>query len=169
MHHKIPQEVFQGETKEEWIELSGKQGEGKEGHIGIVMTFTVSARNFLISPSLLTGPLILLLTQAIANSAPLMNTGIVIPMAGVPQPVNLNESTRLSPFARAPPVVATTNLPAVHVDRTRSPPVQMPTEDDINQLREMFPSVDIEVIKAILESEGGDKTRAINSLLAMSN
>lgn len=42
VHHKIPQEVFQGETKEEWIELSGKQGDGKEGHIGIVMTFTVS-------------------------------------------------------------------------------------------------------------------------------
>lgn len=45
VHHKIPQEVFQGETKEEWIELSGKQGEGKEGIIGIVMTFTVSLLN----------------------------------------------------------------------------------------------------------------------------
>ena len=106
------------------------------------------------------------MTQAIANSAPLMNTGIVIPMSGVQaQPINLNERAKMTPIQ----MVRQTNLPSVHVDQTRSPPTHLLTEEDVNQLRDMFPSVDIEVIKAILETEGGNKTRAINSLLAMSN
>ena len=96
-----------------------------------------------------------------------MNTGIVIPMSGIQtQPINLTERARMAPIVRT---TIPTNLPSVHVDQTRSPPTYLPTEEDINQLRDMFPSVDIEVIKAILETEGGNKTRAINGLLAMSN
>lgn len=92
-----------------------------------------------------------------------MNTGIVIPVAGVPQPVNLNSRANISP------IVHRTNMPPVYVDQSRSPPVPPPSEEDINQLRDMFPSIDLEIIKAILENERGNKTRAINNLLAMSN
>jgi len=39
----IPPEVMNGETKEGWFELSGKQGNGLEGMINLVLSFTVSA------------------------------------------------------------------------------------------------------------------------------
>ncbi|XP_017475236.1 PREDICTED: toll-interacting protein-like [Rhagoletis zephyria] len=37
---KIPQSVMRGETHEEWYPLSGKQGEGLEGAIDIVLSFS---------------------------------------------------------------------------------------------------------------------------------
>lgn len=37
---KIPERVFGGETHEEWYILSGKQGEGLEGEIDIVLSFS---------------------------------------------------------------------------------------------------------------------------------
>lgn len=37
---KIPESVLAGETHEEWYPLSGKQGEGLEGAIDIVLSFT---------------------------------------------------------------------------------------------------------------------------------
>lgn len=40
--YHIPSQIFEGETVETWIPLSGKQGEGKEGEIAIVLSFTVS-------------------------------------------------------------------------------------------------------------------------------
>lgn len=33
--------MFNGETVEEWVALSGKQGEGQEGNINIIFSFTV--------------------------------------------------------------------------------------------------------------------------------
>lgn len=37
---KIPESVFSGETHEEWYPLSGKQGEGLEGAVDIVLSFS---------------------------------------------------------------------------------------------------------------------------------
>jgi len=37
----IPEEIFKGETVEEWYPLSGKQGDGKEGQILLVFSFMV--------------------------------------------------------------------------------------------------------------------------------
>ena len=41
----------------------------------------------------------------------------------------------------------------------------MISSDDLKQLQEMFPSVDVDVIKTILENERGNKDRAVNALL----
>lgn len=38
---KIPDAVLRGETHEDWYTLSGKQGEGVEGMIDLVLSFTV--------------------------------------------------------------------------------------------------------------------------------
>jgi toll-interacting protein len=38
----IPDEIFKGETNEEWYTLNGKQGDGKEGQILLVFSFIVS-------------------------------------------------------------------------------------------------------------------------------
>lgn len=39
VHYEIPEDVFNGRTKEEWLDLQGRSG--KEGVIGIVIKFTV--------------------------------------------------------------------------------------------------------------------------------
>ncbi|XP_049791706.1 toll-interacting protein-like [Schistocerca nitens] len=39
-HIPIPQAVMNGETHEEWYQLSGKQGEGMEGMINLVLSYT---------------------------------------------------------------------------------------------------------------------------------
>lgn len=41
-HVPISQAVLNGETHEDWYPLSGKQGEGVEGMINLVLSFTVS-------------------------------------------------------------------------------------------------------------------------------
>lgn len=38
----IPQQIYTGETHEDWYPLSGKQGEGVEGMINLVLSYSVS-------------------------------------------------------------------------------------------------------------------------------
>ncbi len=40
----IPPSVFAGQTHEEWFPLSGKQGEGLEGTISLVLSYSVSTK-----------------------------------------------------------------------------------------------------------------------------
>lgn len=42
-------------------------------------------------------------------------------------------------------------------------------EEDVKQVQEMFPNIEIDVIKAIMETERGNKDRTINSLLQLTN
>lgn len=41
-HIPISQAVLNGETHEDWFPLSGKQGEGVEGMINLVLSYSVS-------------------------------------------------------------------------------------------------------------------------------
>lgn len=43
----IPQQVFSGETHEDWYPLNGKQGEGLEGMVNLVLSYSVSRSIFL--------------------------------------------------------------------------------------------------------------------------
>ena len=42
-YYEFPEDVFNGETVEEWVPLTGKQGEGLEGNVNIILSFTVSS------------------------------------------------------------------------------------------------------------------------------
>ena len=41
-YYEFPSDMLNGETVEEWVALSGKQGEGQEGNINIILSFTVN-------------------------------------------------------------------------------------------------------------------------------
>ena len=41
-HYEFTDELLNGETVEEWITLSGKQGDDKEGVINVILSFSVS-------------------------------------------------------------------------------------------------------------------------------
>lgn len=145
LHYELTDEVMkQGKTKEEWVDLQGRQG--KEGIIGMVIKFTpisatASANLALTTPAI---PLGTELTQV----AP----GVSI----TPAPVTLTRGAA---------------VPPVYVNRSQGPPVPplVIPEEDINQIKDMFPSVDVEVIKTLFENERGNKDRVINDLLSMSN
>ena len=40
-HYEFTDELMNGETVEEWISLSGKQGDDKEGVINVIFSFSV--------------------------------------------------------------------------------------------------------------------------------
>lgn len=60
-----------------------------------------------------------------------------------------------------------TPQPQVRPPAVEEPPAQPITDDDVKQVKEMFPNVDDEVIKSVLEVNRGNKQSTINSLLQM--
>lgn len=48
------------------------------------------------------------------------------------------------------------------------PPRQPITDEDVKQVQEMFPSVDSEVVRSVLEAAHGNKDQAVTNLLSMS-
>lgn len=51
----------------------------------------------------------------------------------------------------------------------QEPAAQPITEEDIKQMKEMFPDADEEVIKSVFEANRGNKQSTINSLLQLTD
>ncbi|XP_026736447.1 toll-interacting protein B-like [Trichoplusia ni] len=124
-HITVPSSVFHGETVDNWFTLNGKQGDGKEGAINLVLSYSVGPASVAAFPPMLVVP----------------STGVgyaAMPMyAAPPQPL---------PPQQPPPITA----------------------EQLQQIEEMFPSMDKEVIRSVLEANGRNKDATINSLLQMS-
>ncbi|XP_063538010.1 toll-interacting protein-like [Cydia strobilella] len=132
-HITIPQAVLNGETHEDWYPLNGKQGDGVEGMINLVLSYSV-------------GP------AAVATFPPVL----VVPSTGMG-------------YAAMPVYPQQHPVPAQPPQQRPHPPPPPPiTPEQIQQIEEMFPSMDKEVIKSVLEVNHGDKDATINSLLQMS-
>lgn len=162
----IPADVFRGMTIERWYPLTGRLGQNKEGSVLLVM----SHKRLPASLGL--------------NSMPIFVPGVGPGVAG---PTILPSGSSLSPAdphsvpayiqqqsVGGEPVVGPVPVsssgrtvevipPGEHIQ-----PRRPATDDEIQQLSEMFPSIDKSVIKAILENNNHDKEAAITSLLELS-
>ncbi|CAB3252529.1 unnamed protein product [Arctia plantaginis] len=136
-HINIPPAVLQGETYDDWFPLNGKQGDGKEGHINLVLSYSVGPATVATFPPMLVVP----------------STG----MGYAAMPVYQATPQQMAPQHMAP----RPHMP---------PPPQQPpvTPEQLQQIEEMFPSMDKEVIRSVLEANRGNKDATINSLLQMS-
>lgn len=174
LHEPIPPEIFQGITVERWFPLSGRSGPLKEGSVLLVISHKrVPMRTSSFGRSMMSqhnhhlqhglGPILI----------PGPNQ---MSIGGPPSVLPVDPSVQVPNYIQPPPPP-----PPVHVhinpdqeplntatqQRETNAEIRIASEDDINQLSEMFPSIDRAIIKAILENNHHDKEASIGALLAM--
>ncbi|EDQ87065.1 uncharacterized protein MONBRDRAFT_38093 [Monosiga brevicollis MX1] len=155
-------EFMEGTPKEEWYHLSGKQGEDKEGVVHLNVHFERTAH-----PPIRTQP------GPTAYGSGLPYHGV--PGGSYPQP---QQPAHPHPPATAyygtqgrgpaEPSVPSPNPTSSPAGPPTAPTVVIPTEQ-VQQLREMFPDLDEEVIHAVIASCGNDTDAALTTLLGMAS
>lgn len=149
---QLPQSIFNGGSKEDWYPLSGKQGEDKEGMINLILSY----QQVPVMPMMYTHPTQMVYTQQVPMVMPgygYMGAPVAAyPPMGYPQ------------VPQGPPQMMTHAPPQQQQQTPQAPPI---TQDDLKSLQEMFPNMDSEVIRSVLEANRGDKDATVNSLLSM--
>lgn len=129
--------------------MSGKQGDGVEGMIDLVLSFVPPAAE---------QPGQILYQQAPANLMMVPNvSGRPLPVYISPRPLAANAQQHLVPgqVIQQPPSIQPQPIPQFN-------------EEDLKQINEMFPNMDKDVIKSVYEVNQFNKDLTINSLLQVS-
>mmetsp|Transcript_28660 Transcript_28660/g.86002 ORF Transcript_28660/g.86002 Transcript_28660/m.86002 type:complete len:192 (+) Transcript_28660:1183-1758(+) len=160
--------ALHGLKMEDWYTLSGKQGDGKEGKINLVIGFRPFAP-----------PAVAMQRR---QAVPMYPMG-VDPYSTAP-PVYGQDHPPPAPYGRGPmhpgqprpptqPVYQPTGMPVVGYP-SQSPGQQQPPAGGgadpaaVQQLRDMFPDLDNSVVESVLASSQGNVERALETLLSMS-
>ncbi|RWS15584.1 toll-interacting protein B-like protein [Dinothrombium tinctorium] len=143
--YTIPQNVFDGETVEDIVPLSGRQGDNKEGSLGLVISFTTLPAG----SAMFTAPI------AFVNPTTL----VVPPTSGV-------VCTPTTPVY-VHPAPQSNHFPSLNSEQANTTDEIEIDEEDVKRIQEMFPSIEPDAIKTILESNRGNKDKTINALLLM--
>lgn len=93
---------------------------------------------------------------------------LIISYSKFQQPVYSGMNPVLVPGGANPLIMPQGNMPTHQFHA--QPPINLPppfTEEDVNQVKEMFPTMENDIIKSILAANNGNKDRAINQILQM--
>uniref|UniRef100_A0A6G1SN40 Toll-interacting protein n=1 Tax=Aceria tosichella TaxID=561515 RepID=A0A6G1SN40_9ACAR len=157
LHEPIPPEIYQGVTVERWFPLSGRLGPQKEGSILLVLSHKrVPLRTSNFGRTMI---------QHHPDSMPMFlppPTGQPHVIGGRPTVLPVDPQVPTYTLPHPPP---SPGGPTAAVQQQQE--LRTATEEDINQLSEMFPSIDKSIIKSVLENHNLDKEGAISALLAM--
>ncbi|KAK2717821.1 hypothetical protein QYM36_006577 [Artemia franciscana] len=148
----IPANVFTGETVDDWYALNGKQGEGQEGSVNIVFSFArVGTQSMVTQVPIRRG------MSPYTSAVPVQQV-LMVP-GGYP----VQEVVVPSPGATAPGLVTLARPP-----RAASPQFRPMTEEEISEMKDMFPETEIVVIQGVYEACRGNKAATVENLLQMS-
>ncbi|XP_065835370.1 toll-interacting protein B-like [Oscarella lobularis] len=146
---ELPDRVFDNQLVDDWFPLSGKQGDEKEGVVNLIMEFKVqpSMHSYMYTNQ----PM--MVVPGTMPAPQVVYQGGFYPAAAQPYP-----QSQLHPQSHPRP-----QQPG---QQQQQQPRQPITEQSVQQLKDMFPSMDDDVIRSVLEASGGHVDVAINNLLS---
>ncbi|CAI8052081.1 Toll-interacting protein A [Geodia barretti] len=147
--------MFSGETIEEWVALSGKQGEGQEGNINIILSFTPA-------PPAASYQMGAYGNQPVSMAPPGMPGAQMLYGGGYPP--TLSQQHQMQQMQQLQQQQQQQQQLAGMQQATQRPQIK---DEDVSRLQEMFPTLDTDVVRSVLEAHHGVPDSAVTALLQM--